>query len=49
VASARPFTFRYAPPGREFKLELRFRRSEVDRQQIAAALREAAEKLENDN
>jgi ParB family chromosome partitioning protein len=48
VSSSRPFTFRYAPPGKEFKLELRFRRSEVDRQQIASALREAAEKLEND-
>jgi ParB family chromosome partitioning protein len=42
----KPFTFRYAHPGREFKLELRFRRSEVDRQRIAAALREAADKVE---
>lgn len=44
----KPFTFRYVPPGREFRLELRFRRSEVDRQRIAAALREAADKVEND-
>jgi ParB family chromosome partitioning protein len=45
--STKPFTFRYAPPGREFKLELRFRRSEVDRQRIVAALREAADKLDS--
>jgi ParB family chromosome partitioning protein len=48
VAASTPYTYRYAPPGKEFKLELRFRRSEVDRQQIAAALREAAEKIEKD-
>ncbi len=45
--SPKPFTFRYAPPGREFRLELRFRRSEVDSQRIAAALREAADKIEH--
>lgn len=46
-ASPKPFTFRYASPAREFKLELRFKRSEVDRQRIAAALREAADKVES--
>jgi ParB family chromosome partitioning protein len=46
AVSQRPFTFRYTHPGKEFKIELRFRRSEVDRLQIAAALREAAGKLE---
>jgi ParB family chromosome partitioning protein len=46
-ASPRPFTFRYASPGREFKLELRFRKSEVDGRRIAAALREAADKVES--
>jgi ParB family chromosome partitioning protein len=46
-ASPRPFTFRYAHPGREFKVELRFRRADVDRQRIAAALREAADKVES--
>jgi ParB family chromosome partitioning protein len=44
----RPFTYRYIHPGKEFKIELRFRRSEVDRLQVAAALREAAEKLERE-
>ena len=47
-SSVRPFIYRYAPRGKEFKIELRFRRSEVDRQQIAAALREAADRVETD-
>lgn len=48
-AASRPFTFRYVSPGKEFRLELKFRRSEVDRQRIAAALREVAEKIELDS
>jgi ParB family chromosome partitioning protein len=47
--AAKPYSFRYVPPGKEFKLELRFRRSVVDRYQVAAALREAADKLEKEN
>jgi hypothetical protein len=47
-AITKPFTYRYSSPGREFKLELRFRRVEVDRRQVVAALKEAAEKVEND-
>jgi len=47
-ASSKPFIYRYAPRGKEFKIELRFRRSEVDRKQIAAALREAADRVENE-
>jgi ParB family chromosome partitioning protein len=43
---AKPYTFRYVAPGKEFRLELRFRRSTVERREIAAALRDAAEKLE---
>lgn len=42
----KPYTFRYTPPGKEFKLELQFRRAEVERHQIAEALRAAAEKVE---
>lgn len=42
----RPYTFKYAPPGREFSLELRFRRASVSPGQIAAALRSAAESVE---
>jgi ParB family chromosome partitioning protein len=46
--SSGPFTFRYMAPGREFRIELRFRRSMVDRQGIASALREAANNVEKD-
>jgi ParB family chromosome partitioning protein len=48
TANLRPFTYRYIHPEKEFKIELRFRRSEVNRLQVAAALREAAEKLERE-
>lgn len=46
--SSNPYTYRYAPPGKEFKLELRFRRAQVERADIAAALRSAAESLEKE-
>ena len=42
----RPYVFRFVPPGKEFKLELRFRRSTVEGKEIAAALRAAADKIE---
>ena len=40
-----PYTFRYRSPGREFTLELRFRRAQAERAEIIAALRLAAESL----
>jgi ParB family chromosome partitioning protein len=43
---SKPFSFRFVPPGKEFRLELRFRRTNVERSEIAAALRDIAEKLE---
>jgi ParB family chromosome partitioning protein len=43
-----PYTYRYTNPGKEFKLEMRFRRSAVERAEIAAALREAADNLERE-
>jgi ParB family chromosome partitioning protein len=43
-----PYTYRYAPPGKEFKLELRFRRAHVERAELAAALRTAAASLEEE-
>jgi ParB family chromosome partitioning protein len=46
VQGGTPYTFRYRSPGREFKLELRFRRSQVARGEVAAALRAVAEGLE---
>jgi ParB family transcriptional regulator, chromosome partitioning protein len=48
VKTSGPYTYRYAPPGKEFKLELRFRRAQVERAEIAAALRAAAASLEED-
>lgn len=42
----RPYTYRYVAPGKEFRLELRFRRSSVERAELAAALRRAAEQIE---
>lgn len=45
----KPSIYRYVPPGKEFKLEIRFRRSEVKSSAVAAALREAADKLERES
>ena len=38
--------FRYVPPAKEFKLVLKFRKSNVERQEIITALRRILEKLE---
>jgi CRISPR/Cas system CSM-associated protein Csm3 (group 7 of RAMP superfamily) len=46
---AKPFTFKYVSPGKEFSLELRFRRAHVDPEDISAALIAAAESIESDN
>ncbi len=45
-AQIKPFSFRFVPPGKEFRLELHFRKTKVERSEIAAALRDIAEKLE---
>ena len=47
--ASKPFTYRYVSAGKEFRLELQFRKTEVNRQQIAAALREAAQKVEEES
>jgi ParB family chromosome partitioning protein len=44
-ATAKPFVFRYSPPKKEFKLELRFRRSQVSTDDLLAALKRAMEEL----
>jgi ParB family chromosome partitioning protein len=49
TTDAKPFTFKYASPGKEFTLEVRFRRSDVDLEDVAAALISAAESIESDN
>lgn len=46
---AAPYVFRYVPPGKEFRLELKFRRSNVENRDVGAALREAIKRLEDDS
>lgn len=48
AAHAPPFTYRFHTPGKEARLELRFRRSEVSRDEIATALRQALQAIEED-
>jgi ParB family chromosome partitioning protein len=47
AATSKPYKFRYQSPGREFRLELRFRRTKVEHKEIAAALRAAADQIEH--
>jgi ParB family chromosome partitioning protein len=49
ASSAKPYTYRYASPGKDFRLELRFRRSSVDKREVANALRAALERLERED
>ena len=42
----KPFLFRYFPPGKEFHLYLRFRKSNVPRQEVISALRRILKSLE---
>jgi ParB family chromosome partitioning protein len=43
-----PYIFRYASPSKQFRLELRFRRSSVETREITAALQEAIEIIGKD-
>jgi ParB family chromosome partitioning protein len=45
----KPYTFKYTSPGKEFSLEVRFKRSSVDLEDVAAALRMAARNIESNN
>lgn len=45
---AKPYSFRYASPEKEFSLEVKFRRAKVSPHEIAAALRKAAHSVEED-
>ena len=49
TAESKPFTFKYVSPGKEFSLEVRFRRANVEPEDVAAALISAAESIESDN
>ncbi len=46
---AKPYTYKYVAPKKEFSLELRFRRSQVDASEIAEALRSVAESVDGAN
>lgn len=45
----KPFTFKYSSPAKEFSLEIRFRRSQVEAEDVAAALRSAARSIQGGN
>ncbi len=45
----KPYTYKYVSPKKEFSLELRFRRSQVEAQEIAEALRAVADGLDSDS
>jgi ParB family chromosome partitioning protein len=48
-ASRKPYVYKFVSPGKEFRLEMRFRRSAVKGREIATALREAADKIESED
>jgi ParB family chromosome partitioning protein len=48
VSRTKPFKFRFVAPNREFRLEMSFKRQQVDKRELAAALRSAAESLERE-
>jgi hypothetical protein len=45
---ARPYTFKYVSPKKDFSLEVRFRRSNVNTTEIAQALRSVAKSIDSD-
>src|SRR6266550_814555 len=49
VPEGKPYTFRYAPPQKEFSLEIKFRRANVSEREVAEALRLAALSVEDDS
>jgi ParB family chromosome partitioning protein len=46
---SKPYTFKYASPEKDFTLEVRFRRSNVDSHDVAQALRSVAKSLDSEN
>ena len=48
VPEAKPYTFRYSAPEKEFSLEVKFRRANVSPSEVAVALRTAAHSVEKD-
>ena len=45
----RPYTFRYVSPGKEFTLEIRFRRSSADSGDVLDALSQTIQSIEGNN
>jgi ParB family chromosome partitioning protein len=48
TSARKPFSFRFVAPGKEFRMELTFRRQQIDRKEIAATLRDIAATLEHE-
>jgi hypothetical protein len=48
-SAARPFTFRFVSPEKEFKLELSFRHVNVEKEEIVAALQKAIRHISETN
>ena len=49
VPEGKPYTFRYAPPQKEFTLEIKFRRANVSEREVAEALKLAALSVEDNS
>jgi ParB family chromosome partitioning protein len=49
VPETKPYTFKYVSPKKDFSLEVRFRRSNVDTHDIAQALRSVAKSIDGGN
>ena len=49
TAEAKPYTFKWVSPNKDYSLEVRFRRSKVERGEIAQALRSAAKNIDSDD
>ena len=49
TAEAKPYTFKWVSPNKDYSLEIRFRRSKVERGEVAQALRSAAKNIDSDD
>jgi ParB family chromosome partitioning protein len=48
VPEGKPYTFRYAPPQKDFSLEIKFRRANVSEREVAEALRITTQSVEEE-
>ncbi len=49
ASESKPYTFKYVSPQKDFSLEVRFRRSNVDSHDVAQALRSVAKNIDSGN